>query len=66
MSVNNQLVPFRQFGENVLDAPVTSFTGLKQIGPLLGFDYEGSITISQSVPLSINILSLDYKVSLGQ
>ena len=66
MSVNNQLVPFRQFGENVLDSSVTSFTGLKQIGPLLGFDYEGSITISQSVPLSINILSLDYKVSLGQ
>lgn len=66
MSVNNQLVPFRQFGENVLDIPVNAFTGLKQIGPLLGFDYEGSITISQSVPLSINILSLDYKVSLGQ
>ena len=66
MSINNQLVAFRQFGEDVLDSPVTAFTGSKQIGPLLGFDYEGSITISQSVPLALNILSLDYKVSLGQ
>ena len=66
MTVNNQLVPFRQFGEDILDSPVTAFTGLKQIGPLLGFDYEGSITISQSVLLALNILSLDYKVSLGQ
>ena len=66
MSINNQLVAFRQFGEDVLDSSVTAFTGQKQIGPLLGFDYEGSITISQSVPLALNILSLDYKVSLGQ
>ena len=66
MTVNGQLVPFRQFGEDILDTPVQSYTGSKQIGPLLGFDYEGSITISQSVPLPLTILSLDYLVSLGQ
>ncbi len=66
MTVNNQLVPFRQFGESVLDTPVQSFTGIKKIGPLLGYNYEGSITISQSVPLDLNVLALDYLVSLGQ
>tara|TARA_Y100000401_G_scaffold117393_1_gene125995 strand:+ start:2191 stop:4173 length:1983 start_codon:yes stop_codon:yes gene_type:complete len=66
MTINGQLVPFRKFGEDILDTPVQSYSGSKQIGPLLGFDYEGSITISQSVPLPLTILSLDYLVSLGQ
>ncbi|QDP49587.1 MAG: hypothetical protein GOVbin1230_39 [Prokaryotic dsDNA virus sp.] len=65
MSVNSQLVPFRSFGEDVLDQPVQSFTGVKKVGPLLGFNDEGTITITQSVPLELNLLALDYKVSIG-
>lgn len=66
MSVNGQLVAFRQFGEDVLDSAVTAFTGVKKVGPLLGFSAEGAITVSQTVPLDLHVLSLDYKISVGQ
>lgn len=66
MSINGQLVAFRQFGESVLDSPITAFTGVKTIGPLLGYNKEGAITVSQTVPLDLNLLALDYKLSVGQ
>lgn len=66
LTINGQKVEFRQFGSNNLDIPVQSFTGLKRAGPLLGFDQEGAITITQLVPLPMNVLALDYKVSVGQ
>ena len=66
MSVNGQLVAFRQFGEDVLDSSVSKFTGVKKVGPLLGFTDEGAITVSQTVPLDLTLLALDYKVSVGQ
>ena len=65
MTVNGQLVAFRQFGEDVLDSSVQKFTGVKKVGPLLGFNDEGTITVSQTVPLDLNLLSLDYKLSVG-
>ena len=65
MKINGQLVAFRNFGEDVLDTPVQEFTGVKTVGPLLGFDKEGVITVTQDAPLDLNILALDYKVSLG-
>ena len=66
MQVNGQLVAFRQFGEDVLDSAVQKFTGVKTIGPLLGFVDEGAITVTQSVPLDLTLLSLDYQISVGQ
>lgn len=66
LSVNGQLVPFRSFGESVLDTSVSKFTGVKQIGPLLGFVDDGEITITQTVPLDMTLLSLDYQLSVGQ
>ena len=66
MTVNSQQVQFRQFGQNNLDIAVQNFTGVKTVGPLLGFDKEGQITITQSVPLDMTILALDYKISVGQ
>lgn len=66
MSVNGQQVAFRQFGSGALDASVTPFTGVKTVGPLLGFDKEGAITVSQTVPLKLHLLALDYKLSVGQ
>ena len=65
MSINDQIVAFRSFGENVLDTAVVPYTGIKTIGPLLGFDLLGEITITQSVPLNFNLLALDYKISVG-
>ena len=66
LTVNGEQVSFRQFGENNLDTAVTQFTGIKTVGPLLGFDKEGQITLTQSVPLNMTVLALDYKVSVGQ
>jgi len=66
VTVNGEQVAFRQLGEDNLDIAVQAFTGVKRSGPLLGFANEGKITISQTVPLKMNVLALDYKVSVGQ
>ena len=66
VTVNGEQVSFRQFGDNNLDIPIQPFTGIKTSGPLLGFTAEGKITISQTVPLPMNVLALDYKLSTGQ
>ena len=66
VTINGEQVAFRQFGEDNLDRAVQEFTGIKKTGPLLGFTKEGKITITQTVPLKMNVLALDYKVSVGQ
>lgn len=66
VTINGEQVAFRRFGEDVLDIAVQPFTGVKRSGPLLGFVNEGKITISQTVPLPMNVLALDYKLSTGQ
>jgi hypothetical protein len=66
VTVNGDQVSFRQFDDDTFDSAVQPFTGIKRSGPLLGFENEGKITITQSVPLQMNILALDYKVSVGQ
>lgn len=65
-NINGQEVQFRRFDTQVLDEAVDEFTGLKTIGPLLGFDYEGVITVTQTIPLKMTLLFLDYQVSAGQ
>jgi hypothetical protein len=45
---------------------VTNFTGVKKTQGFLGYDRDAQITISQSKPLFFTVLSLDYKVSVGQ
>ena len=66
MTVQGQFVAFRQFGEDVLDIAIPKFTGVKTFGPLLGFVADGSITVSQTAPLNLHVLALDYKLSVGQ
>ena len=64
--INGQEIQFRQFDTQVLDEPVAAYTGIKKIGPLLGFDYEGVITVTQGAPLKMTLLFLEYQVSAGQ
>lgn len=66
LTINGELVSFRQFGQNNLDTAVKPFTGIKTIGPLLGFNKEGAITLKQTVPLAMTVLALDFKISVGQ
>jgi len=65
MSINGKLVSFRNFGESVLDSSVEEFTGTKTMHGLLGFSGTGQITISQTVPLKMTVLGLEYHLSVG-
>ena len=44
---------------------VPPFTGPKKVQGLLGFDRDAQITITQTQPVFTTVLSLDYKVSVG-
>ena len=65
MSINDKLVPFRNFGVGVLGDPVQEFTGTKTVHGLLGFSTTGQITITQSAPLKMTLLGLEYRMSVG-
>ena len=66
LTINGKLVPFRNFGASVLDSSVEEFTGIKTQHGILGYTYDGQITIGQTVPLKMTLLGIDYKVSAGQ
>ena len=66
LSVNGSLIPFRSFGTNVLNSSVQEFTGIKTINGMLGYSYDGQITVTQDVPLKMSVLGIEYKVSIGQ
>jgi hypothetical protein len=59
MTINGKQVSFRNFGE------VQPFTGTKTAHGLLGYTGTGQITISQSVPLAMTVLGLEYRLSVG-
>ena len=64
LTINNYLISFRNFGE-ATDSPITAFTGNKKTGTMLGFADEVAVTVTQSVPLDLHLLSLEYKMSIG-
>ena len=66
MTIDSKEIPFRSFGENVFGSPVTEFTGIKTLHSVLGYSYDGQITVGQNVPLKMTLLGIDYKVSVGQ
>jgi len=66
LTIDGKSVSFRNFGTSVLDSAVQEFTGLKTLHGILGYTYDGQITIGQDVPLKMTLLGLDYKVSVGQ
>ena len=65
MTINDKLVSFRNFGEDVLDSAVEEFTGTKTMHGILGFSGTGQITISQTVPLKMTVLGIEYHMSVG-
>ena len=44
---------------------VNEFTGTKTVRGLLGFSQTSQITVTQSVPLKLTLLGLEYRVSIG-
>ena len=64
-TVNGTDIPFRQLGASFLDQGVDKFTGTKSIGPFLGYDLKGQIEVTQSQPMFLTLLNLDYRVSVA-
>lgn len=66
MLINNNPVPFRSFDNPMLDAAEPLFTGIKRVNGVLGYSREQAIEVSQSLPLSMTLLGLDYRVAVHQ
>ena len=66
LNINSQPVSFRNFGTELLDDPVPIFTGIKRLDGVRGFDREIAVEITQTLPLRLNLLGLEYKVAVHQ
>lgn len=67
MNINNIAVPFRTFDTSgILDNEVPEFTGTKVVQGILGYSNEAKITISQTYPLKMTLLGMEYKVAVHQ
>ena len=66
LNINDQPVPFRNFGSDLLDDPVPEFTGIKRLDAVRGYARETQITVTQTLPLKMNLLGLEYKVAVHQ
>jgi len=64
-TINGETVPFRKFGEDVLDSTVQLFTGDKSITNITGWDDGGVVIIQQKQPLPCTILAIVKKVSVN-
>jgi hypothetical protein len=64
LELNENPVPFRTFDNPLLDDPEPTFTGSKRVNGVLGYSREASIEISQSLPLKMTLLGLEYKIAV--
>ena len=64
--INDNLVPIRTLGAGALDDEVQEFTGTKVLHGILGYSNEGQITVTQSAPLKLTLLGLEYKIATHQ
>ena len=64
--INGNLVPIRNLGSGALDTAVAEFTGTKVLHGILGYNNKGQITVTQSAPLKLTLLGLEYKISVYQ
>lgn len=64
--INGNLVPIRSLGSGALDSAVPTFTGTKVLHGILGYSNDGQITVTQSVPLKMTLLGLEYKLATHQ
>ena len=64
--INDNLVPIRTLGAGALDDEVQEFTGTKVLHGILGYSNEAQITVTQSTPLKLTLLGLEYKIATHQ
>lgn len=65
LTINNIPVPIRTLDtQDILDNAVPEFTGTKVINGILGYTSDAQITVTQSAPLKLTLLGLEYKLSV--
>ena len=65
ITINNRDIPLSTMPLSGA-GKVPTYTGIKKTAGFLGFTDEAQITITQTQPVFMTVLSLDYKVSIGQ
>ena len=66
LNINSQPVPFRNFDTPLLDLPIQEFTGVKRLDGIRGYDREAAIEVTQTLPLKMTLLGLEYKIAVHQ
>ena len=66
LNINNQPLPFRNFDGPLLDLPIQEFTGIKRIDGIRGYTTDATIEITQTLPLKMTLLGLEFKVAVNQ
>ena len=66
VNINGQPIPFRNFDNPLLDSPIAEFTGVKRIDGLRGYTRDAAIEITQTLPLKLTLLGLEYKIAVHQ
>ena len=66
LNINNQPVPFRNFDNPLLDLPIQEFTGVKRLDGIRGYEREAAIEVTQTLPLKMTLLGLEYKIAVHQ
>lgn len=64
ININNQPVTMRILDNPLLDLPVPEFTGIKRVNGVLGYSREQAIEVTQTLPLKMTLLGLDYRVAV--
>ena len=64
LKINNQVVTTRLMDNPLLDLPVPTFTGIKRVNGVLGYSREQAIEVTQTLPLKMTLLGLDYRVAV--
>lgn len=66
LNINNQPVPFQNFDNPLLDIAIEPFTGIKRLNGIRGYTRDAVIEITQTLPLKMTLLGLEYKVAVNQ
>jgi hypothetical protein len=66
LNINNQPVPFQNFDNPLLDIAIVPFTGIKRLNGIRGYTRDAVIEITQTLPLKMTLLGLEYKVAVNQ
>ena len=65
IAINNKDIPLDTYPLSG-SGGVPTFTGTKKTMGFLGYTRDAQITITQNQPVFMTVLSLDFKVSVGQ